>query len=161
MHLPAAVKARHAFQRGQLLNSLNTGFWASVYAKFLLLCWYATGDAPTGRMLSHEMAYFAPNSNLETYFSKESFSDAVIEIIEEDAQPGDKRKRPLTLPGHSMVLIAFSGYCRVKVSLSWHLIDSAALTFTTCPAPHPASYDTLMTSTAGCLHRTVITVCSV
>lgn len=60
------------------------------------------------------MAYVAPD--FESHFHSEKFSDVDIEIVEETLGPGHKRKWESTIPGHSMVLMAFSNYCKVKVT---------------------------------------------
>lgn len=66
------------------------------------------------------MAFTAPDN--QEYFRDNTFSDIDIEIVE-DVEPGKKRRGALTIPGHvtpygvhSMVLIPFSAYCKVKVS---------------------------------------------
>lgn len=60
------------------------------------------------------MASFTPDFG--AYYRNERFSDCDIEVLEDNAEVGEKRKRGLTIPGHSMVLVAFSNYCKVKVS---------------------------------------------
>lgn len=59
------------------------------------------------------MAHLLPT--FERYFLSEKFSDVDVEVLEELEQSGQKRKRGLTIPGHSMVLVGFSAYCSVKV----------------------------------------------
>lgn len=44
-------------------------------------------------------------------------SDVELEIVEDAADVGETRKRGLTLPGHSTVLMSFSGYCKAGISL--------------------------------------------
>lgn len=65
------------------------------------------------------MSHFA--INVEDQFLNTRFSDVDIEIVEEGVQLGSKRRRSLTIPGHSMVLMGFSNYCKVKVSLPLEL----------------------------------------
>jgi hypothetical protein len=52
--------------------------------------------------------------NYEEYFLEEAHSDVSIVIVEE-AFAVDMAGQRL-LPGHSMVLMAFSGYCKAKVN---------------------------------------------
>lgn len=60
------------------------------------------------------MACFVPDFHY--LFESEKYSDVNLEIVEDAADVGEKRNRGLTMPGHSTVLMAFSGYCKVKVS---------------------------------------------
>ena len=55
--------------------------------------------------------------DLAEFFDTETLSDVKLLLFEEaDAGTKGKRKREeITLPGHSMVLVAFSTYCKAKV----------------------------------------------
>jgi hypothetical protein len=55
---------------------------------------------------------FVPNN--EEYYLQERHSDVAISITDETAAPGDAALAR-RLPGHSMVLVAFSSYCKAKV----------------------------------------------
>jgi hypothetical protein len=73
--------------------------------------------------------HFEPN--YEDYYLQEKLSDVILLVLAEDST-GHKRKRDdaeaetmaldaapsssLRFPGHSMVLLAFSNYCKAKVS---------------------------------------------
>jgi hypothetical protein len=51
--------------------------------------------------------------NYEEYFMQETLSDVSIVIVEETTAVDEAEQR--LLPGHSMVLVAFSSYCKAKV----------------------------------------------
>lgn len=61
-------------------------------------------------------------ADFESYFLNEKLSDVSLVLREED---GRKRRRrsvkdhdeEIVLPGHSMVLLASSGFCRTKVCM--------------------------------------------
>lgn len=53
-----------------------------------------------------------------SYFGSEKLSDCFVNLSEEPdpSEPGVNRKRKQhSVPGHSMVLVAFSHYCKTKV----------------------------------------------
>jgi hypothetical protein len=58
------------------------------------------------------LSLFVPD--YEEFFLQETHSDVCIVIVEEATALDAARRR--LLPGHSMVLVAFSSYCKAKVN---------------------------------------------
>jgi hypothetical protein len=61
---------------------------------------------------AHSLSLLVPN--YEDYFLQYTHSDVSIVIIEESSAHDTAAQR--VLPGHSMVLVAFSSYCKAKVN---------------------------------------------
>jgi hypothetical protein len=57
--------------------------------------------------------------NYEEYFLQETHSDVSI-VISEEPSSADKAGQRL-LPGHGMVLVAYSSYCKAKVNATGSL----------------------------------------
>eukprot|EP00878_Enallax_costatus_P009685 GHUV01010117.1.p1 GENE.GHUV01010117.1~~GHUV01010117.1.p1 ORF type:complete len:537 (+),score=147.08 GHUV01010117.1:220-1830(+) len=66
--------------------------------------------------------------DFERFFGNKALSDVELHLYEEaDTLGKRKRDEGLNLPCHSMVLVAYSGYCRTKIE-SWDSVSSSGAT---------------------------------
>lgn len=98
--------------KAPLLHDTSTCSWCTVAITHVLSLSVVQQSTCLGAM-QHACPHVVPD--FEGYFQNTKLSDLEVEICEEVAEVGEKRKRGLVLPGHSMVMVAFSSYCKVKV----------------------------------------------
>lgn len=71
----------------------------------------------------------ADSPDFSRYFGNSKLSDCTVALVEEPPPGcGSAKRRQQELPGHSMVLVAFSGYCKAKASTDTSVICDVIIT---------------------------------